>query len=993
MTYLYKKLFIAIAVLAACVFVHERVPAQTLLERSQSPECDEWVDSVFSTLTPRQRIAQLFCPVVDPTKGETSSAVIRRYAGDLGFGGLLFRRGSVSDYASMINLAQSRAKVPVMITLDGEWGLAMRVGNTPKFPYNMALGAISDMRLLEEFGAEVARECKEMGIQVNFAPVADVNINPANPVIGFRSFGEDPERVAAAVVAYSRGMDRNGVLTTAKHFPGHGDTSTDSHKTLPVVDHDVHELRAGDLVPFERYINAGMPGIMVGHLSVPALDATGTAASMSHAISTDLLQDKMGFNGLIFTDALEMKGANNTGLNNCVAAFKAGADMLLSSANPPVDLQAMEKAIEDGTISMDDVNRRCRKVLALKWAAGLDRKPAKVDINGIDSRLNSHDAKGLIERLIAASVTVTGNQGNILPAKPGKKIAVVSLGAPEGNSLATTMKRHADVDVFPAGEGTAIPASTLSKLKEYDMVVVGVFKNDAAYVSKLESLAGCPGFTPVLFMNPYKAMKFKGSLARAAAMVMMYDDSETARHAAADAIFAGNAVSGRLPVSMPGVAAAGEGVSYPATRLSFSMPHTVGIHDWLEDSIDAIVKPAIRQGAFPGMQVMIIKDGKVVADKCYGKLSNQPAAGDVTPQSLYDLASVSKATGTLPGVMLARDKGLLDIDAPISNYINELNGTDKADLTGRQLLFHESGMPAALNMYSVMIDPDSYTGALTRRKAVAPHTIKISRGVYGHNGARLRRDITSPSRTAEMPVEMARGIWVGQSAMDTIMHRIYDADLRSKTMRYSCLNFCLLMDIEQRLTGVPHDRYVGENIFDRIGAYTTGYRPLERFSADNIAATENDTFLRKQTLRGHVHDELAAFSGGVQGNAGLFSSATDLAKVCMMYRNGGTYGGERVLSEKVVREFTDTQSPTCRRGLGFDRPDVTNPDKSPVPEEVPGAAYGHTGFTGTCFWVDPVNDLIYVFLSNRVNPSRDNGAWNRNKARSRIHSLMYKALI
>lgn len=968
--------------------------APSLGQLTTTPDCQQWVDSVYNSLTSRQRIAQLFCPVVDPTKGEAATVLIKRYtATDMGIGGLLLRGGSLQEYVTMINLVQSNSRVPVLVTLDGEWGLAMRVPGTPKFPYNMALGAITDTRLLEEYGNEVARECHEMGIQVDFAPVADVNVNPANPVIGRRSFGEDPERVAAAVVAYSRGMEHNRVITTAKHFPGHGDTSTDSHKTLPVVDHTVAEMESCDLLPFQRYINAGMSGIMVGHLSVPSLDASGTAASMSYPIVTELLQNKMGFKGLIFTDALEMKGANNTGLNNCVAAFKAGADMLLSSPNPPSDIQAMEKAIADGTISNDEVERRCRKILAYKWAVGLQNKPAKIDINGIKNRLDTHDAKGLIERLTAATVTVTGNSDDLLPLKPSTKVALLNFGAPDNNSMATIMKHHARVDIIPGGEGAAISTETLKKIKEYDVVVVGVFNDNTTTVSKVESLTDIKGLVPVMFMTPYKAMKFGKLLANAAAIVMMYDDNEFARKAAADAIFAGNPVSGRLPVSMPGIAALGEGVSYPASRLSFSMPHTVGVNDWLVDSIDDIVRPALRQGAFPGMQVVVVKNGKVVADKSYGKLSNQPSSPAVTPQSLFDLASVSKVTGTLPGIMLLRDRGLLNLDTSLSTYIPELENTDKSTLTPRQLLFHESGMPASLDMYSIMMDPGTYSGALTRSRLRTPHTIRISRNVYGHNCAKLRRDITSPVATDEMNIEIAKGVWGGQATMDTLMHRIYNIQLKSKSMRYSCLNFCLLMDIEQRLTGQKHERFVSENVFDRIGAYTMCYRPLQRFTTDEIAATENDTYLRRQTLRGYVHDELAAFSGGVQGNAGLFSSATDVAKLCMLYLNNGIYGGIRVLSEAAVKEFTSTQSPTCRRGLGFDRPDIIAPDKSPCPEEVPASAYGHTGFTGTCFWVDPDNSLIYVFLSNRVNPSRDNTAWNRNKVRSRIHSLIYRALI
>lgn len=956
----------------------------------ESPECQIWVDSVFSTLTPRQRIAQLFCPVIDPTKGETSRTLVKRYAGANNVGGLLFRGGSITDYVTMINLAQQVADVPVMITLDGEWGLAMRIPETPRFPYNMALGAIRDTRLLEEYGAEVARECREMGIHVDFAPDADVNLDPSNPVIGRRSFGEDPSRVADAVVAYSRGMERGGIITTAKHFPGHGDTSTDSHKTLPVVDHSASFMHENDLLPFRRYIDAGLSGIMVGHLSVPSLDPDGTAASMSYAITTRLLKEQLGFRGLVFTDALEMKGAVGVHHNNCVSAFIAGADILLSSTNPPTDITAISQAIKDGDIDQAEVDRRCRKVLEYKWALGLGRRPAPVSVNGMKSRLSTSAARSLIERLTAASVTVTGNRNGVLPLDPARSVAVINIGS-ESPAMADVMKRHGRITVYNTAGTGQLTQRQLDDIAGHEVIVAAVYNDKATSIRQLDALPA-DRLVAVMFMTPYKAMAFRNTLSRAAAMVMMYDDNATARTAAADALYGGNAVSGRLPVSMPGIAALGDGVSYPATRLSFSTPDVPGMADWLTDSIDIIARKAVASGAFPGLQVMVIKDGHVVADRCYGHTTHAAGSPAVTPGTLFDLASVSKAIGTLPGIMLAVDRGLLDIDRPAGEYLSPLTGSDKACITPRQMLFHESGMPSGLNMYEVMFDPDSYSGQLTRRRRAAPHTIKVARNTWGNANARIRRDITSPTRSDRFPTEVARGIWVGQSTRDTLMQRIYDIPLKSCSMRYSCLNFCLLTDIEQRLTGIPHDEWVAGNIFEPLGAETLCYRPLARFGTERIAATENDAFLRKQTIHGYVHDELAAFSGGVQGNAGLFGSATDVAKICTMYLDGGTYGGKRILGEQTVREFATTQSPTCRRGLGFDRPDTGDPDRSPVPEEVPASAYGHTGFTGTCFWIDPDNNLIYVFLSNRINPSRENPAWIRNKARSRIHSLLYKAL-
>ncbi len=956
----------------------------------ESEECQAWVDSVFDTLTPRERVAQLFVPFVDPTKGEQARALIKRYVADNHVGGLIFRKGSVGEYARMINYAQSLARVPVMMTFDGEWGLAMRIPETPKFPYNMALGAVTDYTLLEEYGAEVARQCRDLGIHVDFAPVADVNLNPANPVIGRRSFGEDPERVAEAVVAYSRGMESEGVISCAKHFPGHGDTSTDSHKTLPIVDHTREFLTGHDLLPFRRYADSGLSGVMVGHLSVPALDATMTPASMSKAISTGLLKDEMGFRGLVFTDALEMKGASRDE-NNCVTALHAGADMLLGSGAPVSDIAAVEKAISDGRLDREEIDSRCRKVLAYKWALGLRGKQAAIDLNGLTKRLNTPTSRDLIERLTAASMTVVGNDDNLLPLSADRKVAVVNLGAAAKNEFSQVVGRHTDADLYCAADAP-LSAATLEAIAEHDVVIAAIYNDKVQTVSNLAALTDRCRTVPVLFMTPYKAMAFSSQLAEVPAFVMAYDANTPAYRAAADALFAGNAVSGRLPVTMPGVADAGAGVSYPATRLSFSNPSAAGVAEWLGDSVDAIMKPAIAAGAFPGAQVMVVKDGKVIVDKCYGKTANTPDSTPVDEATIFDVASVTKAVGTLPGIMLARERGLLDLDAPLSRYIPELAGTPKGDITLRQLLYHQSGLPATLDMYKLMMDPDSYTGTLVRSRAIAPNTIKIARNAYGHSGARLRTDIVTKGSPGDSDRQIGTGLWARECAFDTIMGRIYDIPLKTPSYRYSCLNFCLLMDVEQRVTHTPHRQWVAENIFDPIGAFSACYRPLEKFPVGRIAASEKDNYLRRQLLRGYVHDELAAFSGGVQGNAGLFASATDIAKYSQMLLNGGGYGGVRVLAPAVVAEFTRSVSPTCHRGLGFDRPNLDNPDKSSTVEEAPASTYGHIGFTGTCFWVDPDNRLIYVFLSNRVCPSRDNAAWFRQKARSRVHSVIYKAL-
>lgn len=981
-----------LAVCAAIAACGNAASALSFRDTVTSDSCRAWVDSVYSSLTPRQRIAQLFIPVVDPTGGEVSKATIKKFVQTNEAGGLLFSKGSIEDFAKMTNYAQSVARVPVLMTLDGEWGLSMRVKDTPRFPYNMGLGAICDTRLLEDYGREVARECRIMGIHVNFAPDADVNLNPANPVIGYRSFGEDPERVASDVVAYSRGLESGGVISVAKHFPGHGDTHVDSHKALPVVEHDRQFLDDTDLVPFRRYIAAGLSGIMTGHLAVPAIDQSNRPASLSSKITTGLLREELGFDGLIFTDALRMKGASTTE-NNCVAAFMAGADMLLSPPAIANDITAMEEAIKAGKVKPEEVERRCRKVLAYKYAAGLRKRPAPISLTGLKRRLNSPEAAEVNTRLCNASITVLRDNGDLLPMKSlgSKSIAVVNIGAStDGNAFSDYCRRYAAPDIYSTS-ATPFTAAQTDKIIQHDIVVAAIYNDKETSLSQLEKLKNHPGLVPVFFINPYKTAKYAASLSSAPAIVMAYDDTPLLRRAAAEALFGGINVSGRLPVTIKGVANIGDGVSLAKSRLGFTSPVSESVSASLTDSIDSLINEGLRTGAFPGCQLLIARNGNVIVDRCYGTLASDGSA-KVTPATVYDLASVSKAAGTLPGIMLAYDNGLLDLDAPIGEYMPQLAGTDKADLTPRRLLYHESGMPASLNMYDMMIDPASYTGPLIRQRYSAAYPVKISRNTYGNAKARMRTDITSATRSDRFPVEAAKGIFVGRETYDSVMQRIYNVPLRSATYRYSCLNFCMLMDLEQHLTDVSHDRWTADNIYRPLGAFSTCYNPILHYDRTLIAPTENDRFLRRQTVQGYVHDETAAFSGGVQGNAGLFSNATDLAKLCQMLLNGGTYGDARILSEETVRLFTYDKSPTCRRGLGFDKPDTDNPDKSPTCEEAPAELYGHVGFTGTCFWVDPTNNLIFIFLCNRINPSRDNPAFARLDIRPKLLRSVYRAL-
>lgn len=981
-----KTLIIALAEITGSVFA---VPDESpLYQQTLTPECIQWVDSVYASLDERERVGQLFVAHLTPDPTPGNKAAIKRLVENDGVGGILYSKGSLADYAEMIAYAQRYARVPLLMTFDGEWGLSMRIPEAPRFPYNMGLGAIRDERLLFDYGKEMARECKELGINVNFAPVLDVNSNPSNPVIGTRSFGEDATRVARLGVAYALGLESGGVLSTSKHFPGHGDTDVDSHKALPTLTRDVRQLEAVELVPFAEYSRAKLGGVMVGHIAVPALDSTLTPASLSHPITTGMLKEKMGYAGLIFTDALGMKGASTDG-NACVKALQAGSDILLSPVNVHADIAAVMKAIDDGEISRAQVENSVKKMLAYKYALGLNETEV-IDSANIAAAINSPEADALNTALADASITVIGDASGILPLSDlaHNKIAVVNIGAGDNNEFDIMCRRYADVSVYNAAH---LSASDLEALKRCTTVVVPVYDDKASSVASLSALAGMPGLVPVFMINPYRVAKFKSALKSAQAIVLAYDDTPYTRRAAAMALFAGINVSGRLPVDIAGVAKAGEGVSYAKTRLGYSSPVAVGMDPTLTFKVDSIMAEAIAQGACPGGQVLVAKNGQVVINRNYGKTTK--GGRPVDDFTLYDLASVSKTVGTLPGVMKAYDLGLFDLDAPVCRYIPGMDVEGKDVITPRMLLYHESGMQPSLPVFDIMMDTTTYTGKLLRSKYDKDHKIKIYNNLYGNQHARMRTDIASRQKGAGFDIEAAKGLYLNEAAYDTIMSNVYRSKLRdTRDYAYSCLNFCLLMDMEQRVTGQNHDRWVTDSVWAPLGAYGFRYRPTLTADPSLIAATENDTYLRRQHLQGYVHDELAAFSGGVQGNAGVFGTATDVAKLCQMWLDDGTYGDWRVFGDETTNLFTDSKSPTCHRGLGFDKPYLEDPKYSSTVERASASTYGHTGYTGTVFWVDPEQDLIFVFLNNRVDPTRNNAVWSKLGVRSALMNAVYDSL-
>lgn len=962
----------------------------SIYKKVNKKKMNQWVDSVFNQMSLDQRIGQLFIIVPTGSTKEKKKQQTLGLINNQSVGGLMFLKGTVDEQAEITNAAQKKSKVPLMVTIDGEWGLSMRLANTTKFPRNMMLGAIQDDSLLYLYGKEMARQCKLMGIQVNFAPDLDVNSNPKNPVIGTRSYGEDPNRVAQLGIMYAKGLESGNVMPVAKHFPGHGDTSTDSHHTLPLISHDKKRLYEYEIYPFKKYIEAGLSGIMVGHLNVPALDKSGLPSSLSKIIVTDVLQDELGFSGLIFTDGLQMKGVTDQ-KDHCVKALLAGNDILLGPTYPAQEFATVKKAVADKIISEELINEKCKKILAYKYILGLNNyQPIKTE--NLLSELSSTSAEQINRELNQKAMTLLKNDDNIIPIKnlENRKIAAVSIGGAVNNTFHKTLKLYGDVKCFnvPNAEGLSTLKKTLSG---YNTIIVSVYDNKTNANLAIQNLGTSKGVILTFFANPYSLTKYEGAIKSLDGLLLAYENTALAQEYAAQAIFGGSQINGKLPVSVGKIFEVGEGITTKKIRLGYGLPEEVGVSSKYLNEIENIVKEGIDNHAYPGCQVLVAKNGVVIYNESFGTFaynSNKP----VTNDAIYDIASMTKATSTLPAIMKLYDEKKITLNDPLSDYISALKNTDKSKITIRQALLHETGLTSFIPYYMNAIDKSSYEGKLFNRARSEVFPAEMDESTWGRTDYKYKPEIVS-TRPKNGFLPLADNMYVNKAYKDTIISSIANSKLRpKKTYLYSCLNFMLLKEVVEKETNTDLNSYTQEAFFLPLGATTTTYNPLTKFEKEEIVPTEKDDFLRKQLIQGYAHDEGAAFMGGVSGNAGLFSNANDLAKLYQMYLNGGTYGGDKYFSSKTAKIFTDTQSGTSRRGLGFDKPEPRTNKSSPTSVSTPLSTYGHTGFTGTCFWVDPDNELIYIFLSNRINEKRSEKGLMKLGIRSRIQEQIYKAI-
>lgn len=930
-----------------------------------------WADSVFNSLSDNEKIAQLMIIRAHSNLGPDHVAKVVNDITKYNVGALCFFQGGPVRQANLTNYYQGLAKTPLMVTIDGEWGLGMRLDSVAKFPYQLTLGASDDEELVYRMGVAIGEQCKRIGIHVNYAPVVDINNNPQNPVIGHRSFGEDKNKVARLGVAYMRGMQDAGIMACAKHFPGHGDVDVDSHLDLPVINKSLAQLDTMELLPFKAMFAAGVGSVMIAHLSVPAIDnGANRATSISKNSVTGLLRDSLGYNGLTFTDALEMRGVAKYFPDGTIAveALIAGNDMLCLPASVPETIEAVKKAIEEKRLSWDDINVKVKKALLAKYKLGLyESRPVNTD--NLTNDLNAK-TDAIRYEAAARSLTVLRNESNAFPAIAGTKIAYVGIGTTGINEFGKRIKDelNAATYFFPykgsAAEAKAITDSIRSG--GYQSVIIGVYEfnlrpanNYLISENAVRLFQELQAFNAATFV--FGNVLATANFCAAKNLVACYQDDEITQRAAAD-LLEGKIVSkGRLPVSVCDFRY-GEGIVYEGIKPAGAELSSGGFA-----SIDSIVNDAISRKAFPGCVVMAVHKGVIAYAKAFGHYQYGPSPA-MSLESIFDLASVTKISATTIAVMKLYEEGKLDLSKTIGDYLPWVKGTNKASLPIHDILLHQAGLVPFIPFYKETID--SLTGipkpAIYSNRQQPGFTVRVAQDLY------LRND------------------W-----QDTLLSRILTSPLGpANKYVYSDNDFIFLGKIVESLSGMPLDEYVQKNFYSKIGMTTTGFKPRLRYAVDRIVPTEEEKHFRRQLLDGDVHDEGASLFGGVAGHAGLFSDAYDLALLYQMLLNGGELNGRRYLKPETINYFTAYHSSVSRRGLGFDKPEKDNATrKEPYPSlSASPQTFGHTGFTGTCVWVDPKYDLIYIFLSNRVYPTRDNPALSQLNVRPKIQEALYRAI-
>lgn len=925
----------------------------------------EWVHATIARLTLEEKIGQMIMSKAFGYYYSAGSDEYRRLehlVKEHKFGGLIMMQGEVYEAAELLNRMQSLADVPLLVGSDLEWGAAMRIRRSTRFPEAMAVAATRDTGLAFRMGEALGREARAMGIRQVFAPVADVNINPANPVINTRSFGEDPQLVSEMAVAVAAGLRSAGVLATAKHFPGHGDTDIDSHLDLPRISASRERLDSVELRPFRALIGSGIASVMIAHLEVPAVDRSGLRPStLSPAVVQGLLLDELGFRGLVITDAMDMGALVKTFGSDSAAvrAVEAGVDILLILPDEDGAVEALVRAVGSGRISAERIDRSVRKILEVKWDLGLveNRMAAIAEIPSV---VGAREHLLLAKEIARRSVTVLRNDGVLPLERNGKKriLAVLTTDAEnarteihrpsspwpnEGSGdyfLSLFRRRYGpNVDVVrldPSSNALDIDGAR-KKLRDADMILCPIFSKarsgsgsfglPAAVAKFLDSLpmSGKP-VAVVALGSPYAAAAVSG----AQAAVCTYSDAEPSTEAVVELLFGEIPSRGRLPITIPGLYPYGTGLDLKQSLVRRDAPESAGFDADSLALLDSVVARAIRESAFPGAELLVARDGAVVYQKAFGRFTYDAASPPVTSATMYDIASLTKVVATTSVIMKLYDESRIKLDDPVVSYVPEFGNRGKEPITIRNLLLHNGGLPAFKRLYLTCRTPEEALDSVYQTELIYP---------------------------------------IGDSTV------------------YSDFDFIMLGKVAERITGVPLDWLADSLFFRPLGMTRTFFRP-DSLLRQGIAPTEFDSVVRRGLVPGTVHDENAYILGGVSGHAGVFSTAQDLAVFMAMIMNGGSYGGKSYLSPETVQMFTTRSRAGSPRALGWDMKSISG--YSSAGSLFAPSTFGHTGFTGTSIWADPERKIFVILLTNRVYPTRINT--KISKVRPIVHDTVIRAL-
>ena len=968
-----KILFVSFLFCLSISYAQQQEPLSTIDIENQN----KWVDSIMNRLTIDQKIGQLFMIQAYSNKDKKHTAYVKKMIKKYHIGGLIFMQGTPKKQVSLTNIYQNKSKIPLLIGFDGEWGLDMRLKNSFRYPWNMTLGAVQNNKLIEQFGEQLGKHCKRVGIHINFAPVVDINTNPKNPIIGNRSFGENKYNVTDKAIAFTNGMQRTGVLANAKHFPGHGDTSTDSHKTLPFLDFTLERLDSIELFPYKKLFKTDLASVMIAHLNVPSLESKkGVPTSISYKVVTELLKEKMKFKGLIFTDALNMKGAANYAKPGDIdlAAFIAGNDMLLIPEDVKAAVRKLKKALKNNLFTEKRLDESVRKILKAKYWAGLNNFIPIKETNIQNDIITSKDEL-LFRSLMKEAITLVKNDNETLPIKDlsNSKIAYIKLGDSDNFNFTNTLKKYTNITVISGKNLTEL----LQKLENYTTVIIGYHKSNAnpwksfkmssEELNWLQEISKNKKVILDVFASPYTLLDID-NFKHIDAVLVSYQNSTISQEISAQMIFGAIEVKGKLPVSIKNIFPEGTGLTTSnLMRLSYTIPEEVDMSSKLLQKIDSVTTVVIDSLMAPGGQVLVARYGKVVYHKSFGYHTYEKKQ-QVKLTDLYDLASITKILGGLPMIMKSEELDLFDLDDTLGELLPYLKGSNKDTITIKEALSHVGKIKPWIPYYLETID------TITKQPF---------------------NNYYSKTKTKDYSIKVAENLYLLNSYTDSIYTKIAEAPQRiNNGYKYSGLLFYLFKKYIKNTFNKEMDYLNNENFYKPLGAETLTYNPLDKFSKNRIIPSEVDDYFRHQTLQGYVHDMGAGMMNGVSGNAGLFSNSNDVAKMMQMYLQKGFYGGKKYFEAKTLDKFNHRYfvKDSIRRGLGFDKPQI-NPEEKAAGSLASNNSFGHSGFTGTYTWVDPDNGLLYVFLSNRVYPTMSNNKLGEKDIRTIIHNLIYEAII